>query len=488
MTDSTSASPSGVRVRFSPAPTGYLHVGSARSALFNWLYARHTGGTFIVRVEDTDTERSTRELTEAVFEALRRLDLDWDETYHQSERFDLYRAAADRLLESGLAYRCDCSQDDVKARSEARGGPPGYDGHCRDRDVQPGEGVVVRFRTPDEGSTGWDDVVRGRVEFENVHLEDFVIVRSNGVPMFLLANAVDDADMGITHVIRGEDLVNTTPKVLLLREALGHPDPPIYAHLPLIVNEQRKKLSKRRDDVNVASYLDRGILPEAMLVYLSTLGWGAPDGVEIRPVHEIVELFDLPDIGKSPAMFDVAKLEHVNGELIRAMTVEDFILRAEPWLSGDGVPWAPDDFDAERFGALAEVVQERVRVMADVVELVDWLFLPGAPEDEASWAKEMGKAHAGPMLDAALAGIGSAEAWDADAARQVVADAAVSVGLVNAEGNPQLGKAQGPVRVAAMGRSKGLPLFESLAVLGRDESMRRIAVARDRLDGGAAAP
>ncbi len=481
MTDSATTAPAGVRVRFSPAPTGYLHVGSARSALFNWLYARHTGGTFIVRVEDTDTERSTRELTEAVFEALRRLDLDWDETYHQSERFDLYRAAADRLLESGHAYRCDCSQEDVKARSEARGGPPGYDGHCRDRDVQPGDGVVVRFRTPDEGVTGWDDVVRDRVEFENANLEDFVIVRSNGVPMFLLANAVDDVDMGVTHVIRGEDLVNTTPKVLLLREALGHSEAPVYAHLPLIVNEQRKKLSKRRDDVNVASYLDRGILPEAMLVYLTTLGWGAPDGVEIRPVHEVVSLFDLPDIGKSPAMFDVAKLEHVNGELIRAMTVDDFVVRAEPWVTGDGTPWASDAFDADGFAALAPLVQERVRTLADVTELVDWLFLPDAPDDPDSWTKEMGKPHAAPMLDAAAAAAGSSDAWTPDDVRAVVMAAAQEAGLVNAEGNPQLSKAQAPVRVATLGRSKGLPLFESLAVLGRDETIRRLGVARDRL-------
>ncbi|MGH1492412.1 MAG: glutamate--tRNA ligase, partial [Acidimicrobiales bacterium] len=237
-----------VRVRFSPAPTGYLHVGSARSALFNWLYARNKGGSFVLRIEDTDADRSKPELIDAIKESLQWLGVDWDEEYHQSDRFDRYREAAEGFLEKGLAYRCDCSQDAVKARV---GENAGYDGHCRNRDVQPGEGVVVRFLSPDTGTTGWDDLVRGRVEFENATLEDFVIVRSSGVPMFHVANAYDDLDMGITHVVRGEDLVNTTPRVLLLRQAMGGTDQPTYAHLPLIVNEQRKKLSKRRDDVSV---------------------------------------------------------------------------------------------------------------------------------------------------------------------------------------------------------------------------------------------
>ena len=235
-----------VRVRFSPAPTGYLHVGGARSALFNWLYARNTGGTFVLRIEDTDADRSRPELIDAIHDSLTWLGVDWDEEYRQSDRFDQYKAAAEKFLADGLAYRCDCSQQAVKDRV---GENAGYDGHCRDRNVEPGDGVVVRFRTPDDGITAWDDLVRGRVEFENATLEDFVIVRSSGVPMFHVANAYDDLDMGITHVVRGEDLVNTTPRVLLLRAAMGATDQPVFAHLPLIVNEQRKKLSKRRDDV-----------------------------------------------------------------------------------------------------------------------------------------------------------------------------------------------------------------------------------------------
>ncbi len=314
-----------VRVRFSPAPTGFLHVGSARSALFNWLYARRTGGTFILRIEDTDADRSRPELIESIYDSLRWLGVDWDEEYRQSERFDSYRRAVRRFLDNGQAYYCDCSRDAVKARV---GENAGYDGHCRDRGVEPPTepdgGVVVRFRTPDQGVTGWDDLIRGRVEFDNSVLEDFVIVRSNGVPMFHVANAYDDLDMAITHVVRGEDLVNTTPRVLLLREALGASDHPLYAHLPLIVNEQRKKLSKRRDDVSVGDYAKRGYLPEAMRNYLITLGWGPKDDIEIRPIEEIIEQFDLVDINKAPAFFDIRKLDHFNGEYIRMLDPDRF--------------------------------------------------------------------------------------------------------------------------------------------------------------------
>lgn len=465
------------RVRFSPAPTGYLHVGSARSALFNWLYARHTGGTFIVRVEDTDVDRSRPELTESIFDALRSLGLNWDETYYQSARFEIYLAAAQRLLAEGHAYYCDCSQEAVKERAALRGGPPGYDGHCRDRHLSSG---VMRFRAPDTGVTGWDDLIRGRVEFENQYLEDFVIVRSNGTPMFLLANAIDDLDMEITHVIRGEDLVNSTPKVLLLRDALGAEAELLYAHLPLIVNEERKKLSKRRDDVNVADYLDRGFLPEAMVNYLATLGWGAHDGVEIRPIAEIIERFEIADVGKSPAMFDVKKLTHFNGEYIRALSGPQFIERVQPWLT-ENVPWKPEDFDESLFVELAPMIQERVKLLGEVPEMVDWLFTGAPADDPASWNKEMSKPAAAPMLDNALALFEADETWDAAWVRSVVEQAAVQAGLVNQQGKPQLGKAQAPLRVAALGRATGLPLFESLALLGRDETLRRLREARARL-------
>ncbi len=249
-----------MRVRFAPAPTGYLHIGGARTALFNWIFARQQGGELLLRVEDTDVERSRPELIDAIYDSLRWLGIDWDgEPVHQSARTGLYHDTVERLLHSGHAYRCDCTPEEAQRRAKERGGPPGYDGRCRDRDVGPGTGVVVRFRTPDEGVTAFDDVVRGRVEFENHNLEDFVILRSNGRPMFLVANAVDDAGLGITHVIRGEDLLNVTPKVLLMWEALGETSRPVFCHLPLIVNEKRQKLSKRRDDVAVGDYRDPGV-------------------------------------------------------------------------------------------------------------------------------------------------------------------------------------------------------------------------------------
>ncbi|MGZ4682272.1 MAG: glutamate--tRNA ligase [Acidimicrobiales bacterium] len=469
-----------VRVRFAPSPTGYLHIGGARTALFNWLFARHTGGEMLLRIEDTDAERSQPELIEAIFTALDWLGIDFDgEPVHQSDRLADHVAAAERLLAESKAYRCDCTQDAVKARNEQAGGPPGYDGFCRDRDVQPGPGVVVRFRTPDDGTTSFTDLVRGEVSFENANLEDFVIVRSSGLPMFLVANAVDDAAMGITHIIRGEDLINVTPKVLLLRQALGIDDVPVFAHLPLIVNEQRKKLSKRRDDVSVGDYIDRGYLPEAMVNYLATLGWGAPDGVEIRPLSEIIELFRLEDVNASSAFFDLKKLAHFNGEYIRALPVDDFIQRSQPWLHGPDAPWAanPEAYDADVFAALAPLVQERVKRLDEVPGYVDFLFLDEPPIDDDSWQKVMVKGHdrAVVVLDAAIDLLADTTLEWAPAA---INDAVI--GWIDAH-ELSRSKDQAPIRVAVTGRTVGPPLWESLAALGRERTLDRLRAARARL-------
>ncbi|MEM7339264.1 MAG: glutamate--tRNA ligase [Actinomycetota bacterium] len=455
------------RVRFSPAPTGYLHVGSARSALFNWLYARHTGGTFVLRIEDTDTERTTEAHLTAITGTMRWLGLDWDEEYRQSDRFDLYRSAADKMVADGLAYYCNCTPEEVKARAEARGDSAhgGYDGHCRDRNVAPGEGVVVRFRTPDEGVTGWDDIVRGRVEFDNAVLEDFVIVRSNGVPMFHVANAFDDLDMGITHVVRGEDLVNTTPRVLLLRQAMGGAEPPVYAHLPLIVNEQRKKLSKRRDDVSVGDYADRGYLPQAMANYLATLGWGPKDGEEIRPMAELVELFDLADVNKAPAFFDVKKLDHFNAEYIRAMPLDEFVEACRPHVEAADPP-----IPAELFASLAPFVQERVRRFDEAPGFLDWV-VGDAPEPQPKdWKKTMKGDGPPAVLDGVLAKLDDV-AWEPEALEALVFGVGEELGV----------KSQLPVRLAVTGRRAGLPLFEPLAELDRETVRARLQAARARL-------
>lgn len=456
-----------VRVRFSPAPTGFLHVGSARAALFNWLYARHTGGTFVLRIEDTDAERSTDEHVAAIGDHLRWLGLDWDEEHRQSGRFEQYRHAAADLLERGLAYRCDCTQDAVKERAEARGESSGggYDGHCRDRAVSSGEGVVVRFRTPDDGVTGWDDVVRGRVEFENALLEDFVIVRSSGVPMFHVANAFDDLEMKITHVIRGEDLVNTTPRVLLLRQAMGADDSPVYAHLPLIVNEQRKKLSKRRDDVSVGDYEARGYLPEAMRNYLVTLGWGPKDGVEIRPIEELVELFDIADINKAPAFFDLKKLDHFNAEYIRALDVDDFVARCEPFLAA-----LPIDVPRDLFVRLAPFVQQRVKRLDELEDLLDWIVAEPPEPSEKDQRKVMQADGIDMVLDGVIDQLGDAE-WTASELERIVLGVGTELGK----------KSQLPVRLAVTGRRAGLPLFEPMAEVDRTVILERLRAARAKL-------
>ena len=464
-----------VRVRFAPSPTGYLHIGGARTALFNWLFARQTGGEFLLRIEDTDTERSRPELIDVIFQSLEWLGLDWDGTpVHQSQRGEAHAEAVMSLLDRGLAYWCDCTPESVKERAERRGGPPGYDGFCSDRALSDGPGRVVRFRVPDEGTTTFSDLIRGPVSFENVNLEDFVIQRSNGSPMFLVANAVDDAAQKITHVVRGEDLINVTPKVLLLREALGVGGELIFAHLPLIVNEKRQKLSKRRDDVSVGDYIERGYLSEAMVNYLATLGWGPSDGIEIRPLPEIVSMFRLEDVNKAGAFFDVKKLQHFNGEYIRSLSVPQFITRSTKWLF-DEPPWPSNRFDVDAFGVMAPLVQERVKLLSEVPGYVDFLFLAEPVIDEDSWAKVMvkGAELAVAVLDHALDHFASCE-WQSSSLETAL--------FAYAEENEvSRGKVQAPVRVAVTGRSVGPPLFESLEVLGRAATIERLDRARTRL-------
>jgi glutamyl-tRNA synthetase len=457
-----------VRVRFAPSPTGYLHLGSARTALFNWLWARHVGGEFLIRVEDTDRDRSQPELIEVIFDALRWLGLDWDgDPVYQSDRADRHRAAVDQLLEAGAAYRCDCTQEQVRSRADARGGPPGYDGHCRDRGVGPDVPHVVRFRVPDEGSTGWDDLIRGPISFEHRNLEDFVLARSDGTPVFIVANAVDDADMGITHVIRGEDLINVTPKMLLVRDALGVAEQPAFAHVPLIVNAQRKKLSKRRDDVSVTDYRDRGYLPDALVNYLALLGWGPPDGVEIRPLSELVSLFDISMVSPSPAAFDPAKLDAINGAYLRSLPEDRFVEVARPFL--EHLP----GYDEAAVVAMAPELQTRITRLADLPELVDFLFAEPVT-DSGAWEKAIGSdPTAAAVLDAAIDAYRTVE-WIPSELHRVTAELA-------AEADTKLGRFQAPIRVAVTGRAVGPPLFESLAVLGRDRTLRRLAAARAQL-------
>ena len=467
------------RVRFAPAPTGFLHVGSARSALFNWLYARSTGGTMVLRVEDTNAEKTTQEFVDAITEPLEWLGLDWDEgPIFQSDRAELHKAAVDQLIESGHAYFCDLSAEEIKARNEASGFKGGYDGYSRDRDVVDGPGVVVRFRAPDEGSTVIGDVIRGDVEFAHSQIEDFVIRRGDGSPVFLIANAVDDHDMGITHVIRGEDLLNTTPKVVLLWQALGYGEPPTYAHLPLLVNEQGKKLSKRRDSVALASFRDEGYLPKAMANALALLGWGPNDDVEIRPIAEIVDQFDLATVNKAAAQFDLKKLGHINAEYIKALSPSEFVAAAEPWLTSDEVPWQASAYRPDVVEALAPEVQQRVAKLDEAPVWLGWLFAPVTAYDEKSWTKAMVKGRvADRVLDDVITALTDDDFSDADRLEATV----MGVGAALSEELGARVMSQAPVRVALTGGGAGIPLWQAMTMLGRDECLARLRAARDEL-------
>lgn len=454
-----------IRVRFAPSPTGMFHVGGARSALFNWALAEQTGGRFVLRIEDTDAARNRPEWTEGIISALSWIGVNGDNPvfegpYFQSAYAGQHREAVAKLAADGRAYHCTCTRDEVKARtgSEHRG----YDGFCRDRGLTEG---AVRFRTPDDGVTVVEDLVRGTVEFPNDAMEDFVVARADGSPLFVLANVVDDIEMRISHVVRAEEHLSNTPKQQLLWQALGA-TAPVWAHVPVIVNEKRQKLSKRRDKVALESYREEGYLAEAMVNYLMLLGWGPGDDREIMPWSEMVPLFRLEDVNPSPAFFDEKKLRAFNGEYIRALPLPVFIARCEPWLK--------PDWDRETFARVAELLQTRVAVLSEITANVDFLFLDEPVFDQASWDKAM-KNSAAEILGGYLARLEEV-GMDPESLKTALEEVGAEYGL-------KLGKAQAPVRVAITGRTVGLPLFESIEVLGRERSMDRIRAALARLGG-----
>lgn len=464
-----------IRYRFAPSPTGFFHVGGVRTALFNWILAKQEGGTFVLRIEDTDAERNRPEWTQGIIDALAWFGISADDPAFEGPTFQsaneqLHLDAASRLLDAGQAYYCDCTRDTLVERT----GDPnqGYDGHCRDRGLEAGPGRAMRFRVP-EGTTVVDDLIRGSVAFDNSIIEDFVILRGNGSPLFLLANVVDDVAQRISHVVRGEEHFPNTPKQQMLWRALGA-EPPVWAHVPVLVNEQRKKLSKRRDKVALEQYRDEGYVMPAMRNYLMTLGWAPQGDTEIVPWERIEAEFRIADVVSSPAFFDLKKLAAFNGDYVRAMSVEDFMRESRPWLD----VWLADHpearFDERVFGAMAELVQTRVVVLGEVPSLVDFLFLPDPERDEASWEKAM-KDPARDLL-ARFVEVAPTVEWTAEP----IKDALVAVGE---EFGLKLGKAQAPVRVAVTGRTVGPPLFEALELLGREECMRRCGAALKDLGG-----
>lgn len=460
------------RYRFAPSPTGYFHVGGARTALYNWILALQTNGVFVLRVEDTDDSRNNPQWTQGILDALAWLGIDSSDShfegpYFQSANAALHVAAAEKLFEQGKAYYCDLSTEDIQKRAKESGKQnerQGYDGYSRDRGLGPGAGHVLRFRVP-EGSTIVQDQVRGEVVFDNSTIEDFVLLRSNGSPVFLIANVVDDITQGITHVVRAEEHLPNAPKQQMIWRALGH-EPPSWAHVPVLVNEQRKKLSKRRDKVAVEQYRQEGVLADAMKNYLMTLGWAPTGDTEIVPFQKIVSEFSLSSVNHSPAFFDIIKLQSFNADYIRAMSLGDFIAACEPWLLGEKAPWLAEKFDAKVFAEIAPLVQTRVQLLQEVPSMVDFLFCDLPTIDDVSYAKAFSTDWAVPTLVAIRDGFQTCE-WKAESLKGVV-------DKVGEQNSLKLGKLQAPLRVAVTGRSVGPPLFEPIEVLGREVTLKRI--------------
>jgi glutamyl-tRNA synthetase len=475
---------SDLRARFAPAPSGNLHVGSAHTALFNWLFTRHSGGTFVLRIEDTDASRSTVESAAAIEHGLTWLGLDWDEgPFFQSERHGEYLAAAERLLASGVAYECYCTEDELQRRNEdalKAGRPLGYDGTCRDltteeRAARAAEGRPrsIRFRTPDEGVSSFVDLIRGEVAVEWALIPDFVIVRSSGAPVFFLANAVDDAAMGITHVIRGEDLLDSTHRVLALRRALDLMPLPDYAHLAMLLGTDRAKLSKRHGAMGLDDFRQAGILPEALLNYLALLGFSLADGREIATADEIVSEFMLERVTHAGAVFDQAKLEWMNGEYIRKLSADEFAERTLPFARER----FGDQIDESTFRSAMVVAQERAKTLVEGAEHTDFLWTDDgdftiAPE---SWEMVSKTERLVEIFDIAIVHVlACGESWTAEALD-------LRPALEAAGFKPR--KAMPPLYAAVEGRHTGLPLFESMWLLGRDRTLRRLEAARDRAAG-----
>jgi len=478
-----------VRVRFAPSPTGYLHVGGARTALFNWLHARHLGGTFILRIEDTDFERSTQEMVEGILVGMRWLGLDWDEgPYFQSRRLELYRKTAARLVESGHAYYCFCKKEPEGAPPDAEGtegAPPlagfakggGFrkkeDDPCRgiprdeaERRRAAGEPGAVRFCVPETGSTRFDDAVFGPIEISNAEIEDFVLLRSDGVPTYHLSVVADDLDMRITHIIRGADHVSNTPKQKLIYEALGAPLP-VFAHVPLILGSDKTRLSKRHGATSVIAYKDEGFLPEAFRNYLALLGWSPPDSTkEIMSDRELIALFSLEGISKSNAVFDRTKLEWMNAEYVRAMPVDELSERLLPIVRAAGY-----DVEPRRMKQITPLIRERIKLLRDVLTTADFFFVGELPPYDTSLLipQKGDLAMAKKALERAREVLAHTD-FNHQALDQALRTAAKDMGL-------KPGQMFQPIRVAVTGRNASPPLFETLEVLGRETALKRIEKA-----------
>ena len=475
-----------VRVRFAPSPTGDLHVGNIRTALFDWAYARHTGGTFIFRIEDTDRERVTDEYIQAAIDTLKWLGLTWDEgpevggangPYLQSQRLDIYAHWAAKFLTDGFAYHCYCSSDELEAVREAQrkaNVAPGYNGHCRELTadqiaafVADGRKPVVRMRMP-EGSTTFTDLIRGEVTFDHNFVPDFVLVRADGSPLYTLAVAVDDVLMKVTHVLRGEDLLSSTPRQIRVYQAMGvkEEDYPLFAHLPFVMGQDNAKLSKRNGEVSIAWYRERGFLPEAICNYLALLGWSPGEDREDVTMKELTQLFTVERVHSSPARFDMKKLEAINGDKIRALTPEIFLEKSLPFLKeADVLSGQADELDLLK--KALPIIQERVATLAEVPPMLKFLFVKDFVVEADSLAKVIDP-ESKKMLTVAHDRLQSVSTWNHEGIEAVLRTALIEeMGL-----KPRI--AFSAVRIAVTGSHISPPLFESMELLGRDKSLARI--------------
>ncbi|MBI2856992.1 MAG: glutamate--tRNA ligase [Chloroflexi bacterium] len=484
---------SDLRARYAPSPTGFPHVGNIRTALFNWLFARHYGGRFIVRIEDTDLARLVPGATNVILESLRWLGLDWDEgpevggdygPYFQSQRLDLYRDAAQRLVREDSAYHCFCSPqrlEEMRAEQLRRKQPPKYDRRCRELSLAEAEKLrssgivpVVRFKTPPGGETTFQDLIRGTVTFDVATLDDFVLLKSDGYPTYHLASIVDDRHMRISHVLRADEWVSSTPRHMLLYQAMGW-EPPLFAHLPMILGRDRAKLSKRHGAASITEFRDMGFLPEAMLNFLALLGWSLDDKTELFTREELVQHFSLERIGKTAAIFDLEKLEWMNGLYVRKLSTERFAALAMPFLERILPKEAPPSPTEDYVLKLAPLVQERAKKLSECADLADFFFVEELVYDPCLLlAKDASEDMVLGALKAALGRLRSIEAFDAATLEGILRPLALELGV-------KTGLLFGALRTATTGRTAAPPLFQTMAVLGKERCLRRIEAAIAKL-------
>ncbi len=473
-----------VRVRFAPSPTGYPHLGNIRTALFNWAFARHNNGVFILRIEDTDVARMVEGAIDVILESLRWLGLDWDEgPYFQSKRLELYREAADRLLKQELAYHCYCSPqrlESMRQEQMKRKQPPGYDHHCRNltreqRAEMEASGIipVVRFKSPTEGQTYFNDLLRGQIIFENSTLDDFVLLKSDGYPTYHLANIVDDHEMEISHVLRADEWLSSTPRHVLLYRAFGW-QPPQFAHLSMILGSDRSKLSKRHGATAITEYQEQGYLPEAMFNFLVLLGWALDDKTEFLTRDEIVKHFSLERISKTAAVFNKDKLEWMNGVYIRGLSLEEFVQRAMPFLERDLPGEISRPLDVGYVRQLAPLAQERAKTLAEVPQLSDFFFVEELEYDTGMLLGKLNKAEAVKSLQASVAALDCLNDWNSASLEAVFRPLAEELKL-------KTGVFFGLLRVVVTGRTAAPPLFQTMEVLGKERCLKRLKAALDKL-------